>query len=106
MNDLVDLEDLKTALRIEGADDDTRLELLISTASRAVVNYLKSQATTVLEVDNPYGDSPPTVPAEVRHATIMLVDYYHRGDFENADPGYLPPPVTALLYPLRDPALA
>jgi hypothetical protein len=106
MRDLVTLDDVKTSLRIDSSDDDNRLGLLISTSSRAVINYLKSQAAVVLDVVDAFGDSPPTVTDEVRHATILLVDYYYRGDFEGAEPGTLPAPVTALLYQLRDPALA
>jgi uncharacterized phage protein (predicted DNA packaging) len=106
MRDLVDLDNVKTALRIDGSDDDNRLNLLITTASRSVINYLKSQAAVVLDVTDAFGDSPPTVTEEVRHATILLVDYYYRGDFEGADGTTLPAPVTALLYQLRDPALA
>jgi hypothetical protein len=95
---LVDRDDVKTALRIDCCDDDDRLDLLIGAASRAVVNYLKGQAATVLDVDDAAGDSPPTVPDEVQHATILLVDYYHRGDFEGADPGAAGTGNSALLY--------
>lgn len=103
---LVDREDVKTALRIDCCDDDDRLDLLIGAASRAVINYLKGQAATVLDVEDAAGDSPPTVSDEVRFATIAWVDYFYRGDFDGADPGTPPPVVAVLLHPLRDPALA
>ena len=50
------------------------------------------------------------VPFEVRAATVLMIGHLMRNPDNNVegafDRGYLPMPVTALLYPLRDPALA
>lgn len=110
---LVSLEQTKQMLRVDTDDDDALLVMLISASSRAVVRYLKGQASTVLGIDSP-PDSPPNdlsvLNEDVAVATIMLVGHFYRNpdnDTEAAfDRGYLPKPVTALLYPLRDPAVA
>jgi hypothetical protein len=108
MTQLVTLEEVKQGLRVDSNDDNNLLTLLIGAASNAVINYLKSQAAELFDLETAQNNSPQdaNVPDEVKQATILLVDYYYRGDYENADPGYLPPPVMALLYPLRDPAIA
>ena len=51
-------------------------------------------------------DEPVGIPYEVQCAVLILVGYLYRNRDTNDgfDPGYLPAPVTALLYPLRDPA--
>lgn len=111
---LVSLEQTKQMLRVDTDDDDLLLTLLISSASRSVVRYLKGQAGALLSIDSP-PDSPPNdiatdVPEDVAVATIILVGHLYRNpdnDTEAAfEQGYLPKPVTAILYPLRDPALA
>jgi hypothetical protein len=108
---LVTLESTKARLNISTDDDNDALEGYIEAASGAVINYLKDQAEELLDLDTS-GDITTTteVPAVIATATIMLVGYWYRnpdadpdGDFEM---GYLPKPVMALLYPLRDPALA
>lgn len=106
MEKLVTLAEVKAGLRIESNDEDTLLESLIAAASGAVVNYLKGQAAVLLTNN----DSPPETPPVIKQATVLLVGYLYRntdsdegGAFEM---GYLPKPVMALLYPLRDPALA
>ena len=103
------LEETKQALRIDHDDDDDSLDILIQAATGAVANYLKSAADDYLDS----GGSVPSgveVPAVIKTATIMLAGYFYKNpdqdpekDFER---GYLPAPVMALLYPLRDPALA
>ncbi|MEY9098885.1 hypothetical protein ABIA24_001794 [Sinorhizobium fredii] len=113
MISLVTLEDCKAALNIDHNDDDNaKLPLLIGAASQAVVRYLKDQAAEIMDLDA-IQESPPdldSVPEDVAVATIMLVGHFYKepdGDAEKAfERGYLPMPVTALLYPLRDPALA
>ena len=49
------------------------------------------------------------VPAVVRMATLYLTAWMYRNRDQNADeafqPGYLPAPVTAMLYALRDPVI-
>lgn len=104
MAQFVGLEEVKMLLRIDGDDDDATLGFLIEAASGAVSNYLKSAADLYL------GDDPAPVPQEIKFATAFLVGVMRRnpdneveGSFE---PGYLPPTVVSLLYPLRDPACA
>ena len=105
----VTLEETKAALRIDHDDDDTLLSALIEAATGAVINYLKSAADEYLDS----GGSVPSgedIPPVIKTATIILVGYLYRNPDQDPDKdferGYLPAPVTALLYPLRDPALA
>lgn len=99
------LTDTKRSLRMldTETDDDALLEMLITAASKSVANYLKSSADPLL----PDGAE---IPGEVRVATIILVGFLYRSPDQDPDKyferGYLPAPVTALLYPLRDPAIA
>lgn len=124
MTMLVTLEQAKRHLYID-LDDDTHDESIIDKveeASAAVISYLKTNAAAFLDssgllVDSPQGvpitDSPTVhIPFQVRAATLQLLTalFENRGDDGGAaskfEQGYLPPVVTALLYPLRDPALA
>jgi hypothetical protein len=111
---IVSLARTKEALRILHNDEDGILELYISAASRAVVRYLKGNAGELLSIDSP-PNSPPDdlddVPEDIALAVIMLTGIIYRqpdGDDAKAfaEHGYLPRPVTALLYPLRDPSFA
>lgn len=101
---LVTLEETKLALRIDGDDYDDAIEVLIAAASEAVADYLKVSTDDLVDSG---GDA---IEARVKWATIVLVGYYLRNP--DADPdeeferGYLPKPITALLYPMRDPTLA
>lgn len=111
--DLVTLDQVKQALRVDGDDDDSTLTLYITAASRAVARYLGQRVDETLSLANSPPDSPPDpelVPEDVVIATLLLVGHWYRnpdGDPDNAfERGYLPRPVTALLFPLRDPALA
>ena len=108
---LATLERVKSALRIDTDQDDALLDAYILAASAAVIAYLKGQADVLLDLDT--GGSMPSgfeVPPAIEIATVILVGHFYRepdGDTEKAfEQGYLPKPVTALLYPLRDPALA
>lgn len=51
-----------------------------------------------------------TVRYNIQAATLLMLGYLYRDRDADSDKayqqGYLPAPVTALLYPLRDPALA
>lgn len=103
---LVDLDTTKSRLRIDNDAEDDDLELLIKGASSAVLGYLN------LALDH-YDDSSgevADVPELVVNATVLLVGILYRDrdgeEMEKWDQGYLPRPVTALLYTLRDPALA
>lgn len=113
---LVTLDEASFHLRRDTSDDDADLTLKIKAASGAVMNYLKvsgnayvshvdSDGQTVFELDT---DGQRIPKDEVRNAVLLLVgDFYRNRDPAggNFQPGYLPPAVTALLYPLRDPAL-
>lgn len=99
-------------LRRDTSDDDALLDLLIEAASGAVVNYLGEGADAwldsngdLIEDSNGDNDAPEAVKGAVLYLTGWL--YRHRDeDVEKAfQPGYLPAPVTAMLYPLRDPVL-
>lgn len=116
---LVTLQQAKDHLRIDTDDGDADLELKIHGASGAVLNYLKGANRLVQEVD---GDGNPVVDAdglpvyteqvlfEVQAAVLLLLGYLYKDRDNDKDheyeQGFLPRPVTALLYPLRDPALA
>jgi hypothetical protein len=110
---LVTVDQVRTALKLDSGESDTIIALYISAASRAVVRYLKGQAGQLLTIDSP-PNSPPddlsTVPEDIQMATILLTGhFYHNPDGDpdhDWEQGYLPRPVTALLYPLRDPAVA
>lgn len=112
---LVTLEQARQHLRRDsddtGADPD--LEGLIAGASAAVLNYLKSAADAFLDTSGSVlldSSGTPVIPYEVRSATLIMVGYLDRNRDENKDdafkPGFLPSPVTALLYPLRAPTVA
>lgn len=109
---LVTLAQAKGHLRVDFNDEDNDIELKIKAASAAVLNYLKSGADSFLDSSGDVieDSNGPIVPAEVQAATLQLVGYFWK--YRDGTPagafqmGYLPPDVTALLYPLRDPALA
>lgn len=119
MVDLVTLAQVRMALRIgevddspmAAHDDDAVLEqLYIPAASKAVIRHLKGQAEVVIPG---LAESPPTsdgCPEDVRIAVIDVVRVFYDGSSEETlrrlEQGYLPPVATALLHPLRDPALA
>lgn len=110
---LVTVDHVRTALKLDSGESDTIIALYISAASRAVVRYLKGQAGTLLTIDSP-PNSPPddlsAVSEDIQMATILLTGHFYNNPDGDPDhdweQGYLPRPVTALLYPLRDPALA
>lgn len=121
----VTLERAKAHLGMDHDEDDTLISAYISAASGAVKNYLKS--ASAYEVERDSNDDPvldsngdpvyardsngaKEVRLEVQQAVLLLIGYFYKNRDENPDnafaQGYLPAPVTALLYPLRDPALA
>ena len=99
MADLATLEQVKQGLRVDAdnTDDDALLALLIKAASERIAGYIKS-------------DIPDPVPNAVAVATILLVGHLYKNTDSDPDEafdlGTLPHPVTALIYHLRDPALA
>lgn len=118
---LVPIATVRTALRIDAGESDELLAIYVSAASRGVQRYLKGQFSEAIipGVDSPAQDSPPNSPPDditaiddaVQFAVIALTGIMYRepdGDAAKnfAETGQLPYIVTALLYPLRDPALA
>lgn len=110
---LVSLARVKQALRIDTSDDDGTLELYTSAASRAVVAYIKGQASQFIAIDSP-PNSPPDdlsgVDERIATAVIIIVGILYKepdGDQAQAfSQGNLPWMATAMLYPMRDPTLA
>jgi len=121
----VTLEQAKRQLEMDHDDSDSLITGYVNAASKAVKNYLKSASPFEIERDahyNPVLDSSGdpiyvtdsqgdmVVAAEVQQATLLLVGYFYKDRDNNADgayeKGYLPKPVTALLYPLRTPTLS
>ena len=110
---LVSLAQASEHLRRDTDDDDNDLTLKIHAASGAVIAYLKNGATFLDSADEVETDSfgdPINVPANVQAATLLLLGVLYRdreGSNESfIERGYLPNAVVALLYPLRDPAMA
>lgn len=114
----------KQHLNMDHDEDDTLITAYIGAASEAVKNYLKSASPFEVERDsndNPILDSSGdpvyvvdssgdrVVKYVVQAATLLHLGFLYKDRDENTDGaydmGYLPKPVTALLYPLRDPAL-
>ena len=119
MTMLVTLPEAAEQLRRDTTDDNADLTLKIHAASGAVLNYLKGANRFVQEVDadgNPVfdADGKPVytteVLFEVKAAVLLMVGYLYKDRDNDKDreyeQGFLPRPVTALLYPLRTPALA
>jgi len=123
---LVSLQQAKENLLIDFNTYDTDITLKISSASGMVLNYLKSrrnlyvllvdddgvpvldsQGGVIYELD---GQGARIVRDEVKHAVLILVGMFFRDrdgvEAKDWAPGFLPAPVTAILYPLRDPAIA
>lgn len=119
----VTLERGKQHLNMDHDLDDVLITAYIGAASGAVKNYLKSASPYEVERDSnddPILDSSgdPTyvvdssgdkvVKYEVQAAVLLMLGFLYKDRDENPDQafaqGYLPKPVTALLYPLRDPA--
>lgn len=109
---LVSLEQGKRHLRVIIDDEDDDIELKIEGASAAVLDYLKSRASEFLDssgqVEIDSDGEPVGVPTNVQAAVLLMLGYLYKDRDTNADDayerGYLPAPVTALLYPKRDPA--
>lgn len=120
----VSLQRAKQHLNMDHDQDDVLIEAYIGAASEAVKNYLKSASPYEVERDSnddPIVDSSgdpiyvvdssgdKQVKYAVQAAVLIMLGFLYKDRDENAnnayDVGYLPRPVTALLYPLRDPAL-
>jgi len=108
----VSIEQAQDHLRAYDVEDENDITLKIHAASGAVRNYLGSYVDTFLDTAGDVivdSSGVPEVPYEVQIATLILVGIFYKdrdGDPDkNYTPGYLPAPVTALLYPLRDPVV-
>lgn len=120
----VTLARAKQHLNMDHDLDDSLIEVYVQAASGAVKNYLKSASPYEVERDSnddPILDSSgdpiyvtdsagdKLVSYPVQAAVLLMVGFLYKDRDENPDSafdrGYLPKPVTALLYPLRDPAL-
>lgn len=110
MTMLVTLEQAKAHLRIDTADEDADLTLKIHAASSAVMNYLKSAIIFEPAIVDGILVYTTVVRFEIQAAVLLMVGYLYKDRDSDPDreyePGMLPRPVTALLYPLRTPSLA
>lgn len=121
----VTLARAKQHLNMDHDEDDNLIEVYVQAASGAVKNYLKSASPYEVERDSnddiivdSSGDpvyvedssGAKLVSYPVQAAVLLMVGFLYKDRDENPDQafsqGYLPKPVTALLYPLRKPALA
>lgn len=121
----VTLARAKQHLNMDHDADDSLITVYIQAASGAVKNYLKSASPYAVELDSdddPVFDSSgdpvyardsngdKEVRFEVQAAVLLMVGFLYKDRDENADgafeQGFLPKPVTALLYSLRDPAIS
>lgn len=110
---LVSLTQAREHLRVDSTDEDNDLTLKIHAASGAVLNYIRNGADVFTDsAGDPIldsNDSPIGIPFEIQAATLLMLGYLYRdrdGDPDKAyEMGYLPRPVTALLYPYRVPSL-
>lgn len=109
MTVIITLPQAKNHLRVDTDDEDVDIQAKVDSATAAVLNYLKVDDLSVLA-----SGSPPTIPTRVMNASVaaclLMVGYLYRQRDNDTDheyeTGYLPRPVTALLYPFRDPACA
>lgn len=107
---LVSLAQASSHLRRDTSDDDSDLTLKIKAASAAVLNYIDDNFIFLDSAGEPAVDSAGIaveVPEDIQAATLLLIGYFYRDrDFDTGNQysmGYLPAPVTALLYPYRTP---
>ena len=113
MTMLVTLDQAKAHVQLDHDESDSDLELKVHAASGAVLAYLKVSADAYTDtagelIENSNGTLE--IPAQVQLAVLYLTGLMFK-DRDGKDTaiwqqGFLPAPITALLYPLRDPALA
>lgn len=109
---LASLEDTKHWLNVSHDGDDSKIEFGIIAASSMVMAYLKASpedyAGSDLETDSD-GVLIGVLP-QMTAATKYLAGVMYRDpdgvEMDKWEMGYLPRPVMAMLYALRDPALA
>ena len=98
---LATVEQARFRLRLDEDFPSDDIELAIAGASEAVMAYLKRPAN--------YSDDDPA-PPQVVNAVLLLTGIFIRDPDgveanDKWEQGYLPHAITALLYPLRDPAM-
>ena len=112
------LADAKAQCRVDHSEDDSMITSYIESASSMVKNYLKNVSPyepersvvddTPVYDSNGYSvkdDDLNDIRYEVKAAVLILVQMMYDQEY-TFRPGYLPDPVQAILYPIRDPALA
>lgn len=109
---LVTLQQAQDHLRIDADSVNTsELTIYIKAASQSVVRYLGDGADVFLDTNgDPVFDSSDLLDGyeDVQSAVLLLVGYLYKNRDNNAGnefSNYLPAPVIALLYPLRDPTI-
>lgn len=119
---LITLQQASDHLRRDTDADNADLELKVEGGSMAVINYLKRQGMLKFAATDSAGNfledtagmliplAGKVIPREVQVATCLMVGYLYKDRDEDSDKewemGYLPRPITAILYPLRKPAVA
>lgn len=99
---LVSLQFVKEALRIDHDDDDTALQAYVDASSSAVIRYLKSAADPTWTEET----APATVRIAITIAVQALYEPEQRDLLAGLGSGDPKNPLVALLYAMRDPALA
>jgi hypothetical protein len=98
---LATVEQARARLRLDDDFPEADIDLAIAGASEAVMCYLKRTTN--------YTDSDPAPPQVVNAVLILTGTFIRDPDGVEAndkwEQGYLPHAITALLYPLRDPAM-
>lgn len=111
----VSIEQAKLRLRIDNDAMDSDIGLMVEGASRAAMRYLgpDGSASFTDSAGDVFEDSNGIalyVPDDVKNAVLVMVGIWLRDpsgkEAADWDRGYLPAPVTALLYPLRKPSMA
>lgn len=125
---LITLQEAKDHLRADHDYDDADITLKIKSASSAVLQYLKGSPIGEPERDEQgkeqtdsngqviyqYDSNGLIIRWQIKAAVCLLLGEFYKNRDATQDGevqpqwgyGYLPRPVIALLYPLRDPALA
>lgn len=114
MNSIVTLEEAALHLRLDiDSDGDPDLELKMYAASQSVIKYLMDGASEFVDSEGDIvidSEGESVAPYPIKAATLLLLGYLYKDRDENAgnayEMGFLPKPVTALLYPYRVPVLS
>ena len=103
---IIDLDEVKTHLRIQHDEEDEYLESLIAQAQTAAEDYCRVSFEPYIQTDDEGNEVELDAPEPVRLALLLFVGFY----YENRD---IPDMTTYkamrmafenLLYPYRDPA--